>query len=188
MQHAIEKLESPARVAELDPAGTLRRIGMGKGLTLCDLGAGTGLFSAQAARMTAQPVYALEISDDMLALIADKRRAQALDNIVPLKVDGTHLPLDDASCDIALAVTVFHELDDRDATTAELQRILKPAGKLAIVEFHGYATSAGPPVSHRIAEDELDAMLVHHGFAPNERFGLGENLYCAVFVHGHACA
>jgi ubiquinone/menaquinone biosynthesis C-methylase UbiE len=188
MQHALEKLESPARIAELDPAGTLRRMGMGEGFTLCDLGAGTGLFSAEAARMTAKPVYALEISDDMLAIIEEKKRTRNLDNMVPLKVDGARLPLDDASCDIVLAVTVFHELDDRDVTTAEVRRILTPTGKLAIVEFYGYATPAGPPLAHRITEDELDATLTRHGFVSDERFGLGENFYCAVFTQGCACA
>mgnify|MGYP000721131418 CR=1 FL=1 len=40
-----EKLEDPVRVSELDPAGTLERIGFRAGQTLCDIGAGSGLFS-----------------------------------------------------------------------------------------------------------------------------------------------
>ncbi|MFA6075127.1 MAG: hypothetical protein WCV63_02675 [Negativicutes bacterium] len=45
----IKKFENPERVAELNPQLTLRAAGFERGMTLCDIGAGTGLFTFAAA-------------------------------------------------------------------------------------------------------------------------------------------
>ena len=70
-----QKLEKPERIAELRPTETLRRIGLGPHDTLADIGAGTGLFALAAAAMTRGTVYALDIKQEMLDIIA-RRAAQ----------------------------------------------------------------------------------------------------------------
>jgi len=74
-----EKLENPARVAELKPEETLRQIGVRPGQTLCDIGAGSGLFSLAAARLGVRTVWALDTDD---AILEDLRsRAAAVPNL-----------------------------------------------------------------------------------------------------------
>ena len=63
MAHKIEKLENPARIAELSPQNTLKRIGLEPGMVFADIGAGTGIFAIPAAIMTREKVFALEISE-----------------------------------------------------------------------------------------------------------------------------
>ena len=41
----IKKFENPERIAELNPRQTLQAVGFKRGMTLCDIGAGTGLFT-----------------------------------------------------------------------------------------------------------------------------------------------
>ncbi|MGL5174314.1 MAG: class I SAM-dependent methyltransferase, partial [Olsenella sp.] len=86
-----EKLEDPARVAELDPAGTLERIGFRAGQTLCDIGAGSGLFSLAAAGMGAKTVWATDTDADILADL--KARASSLPNLQTLPIDGDAYPV-----------------------------------------------------------------------------------------------
>jgi ubiquinone/menaquinone biosynthesis C-methylase UbiE len=180
MTHAVEKLENPARVKELSIERILDELGVSGDASLCDVGAGTGLFSLAGAKRTAGTVYAFEISDELLELIKERAEAQGLSNIRALKVEGP-LPLADACCEAGLLATVYHELDDAAGMLAELRRVLKKGGKLAAAEFREGQTPMGPPPSHRVGEEDLKARFEAAGFRRINSFALGENLYCSVF-------
>lgn len=181
MNNRQSKFENPVRVAELRPEETLKRIGLREDQVLCDIGAGSGVFTIPAAKMTDQTVYALEINDEMLSIIAEKAKAENLANIQPVKVAGGHFDLEDESVDIVLMVTVFHEIPDRAGFLREVKRISKDKGKTAVIEFHKTHTPFGPPVDHRIAKDEVMNNLTNAGLELLEGFDLGENFYCVVF-------
>ena len=180
MAHKIEKLENPARIAELSPQNTLKRIGLEPGMTFADIGAGTGIFAIPAAKMTTEKVFALEISEEMIQILSQRKEAAGLDNLDVRKVEES-LPLDDKSCDLILMVTVFHELDDKEGMLKEIRRALKANGLLTIIEFHGYETPMGPPVSHRIAKEAVQEHADANGFHLVESFDLGDNFYCQLY-------
>ena len=102
---AVEKLEKPTRIRELQIGRVLDCLAVSGERSFCDIGAGTGLFALEAAARTRGPVYALEVSDEMLALLRERRDAKRLDNLDSRRVEGP-LPLDDASCDRCLLSTV----------------------------------------------------------------------------------
>jgi len=179
--HQIKKLENPDRIQELNPVQTLRRIGLRDGLTVADIGAGSGVFALPAAQITSGRVSVLEISDEMLASIAGKAENQNIGNIELIKVESDYLDIADHTIDIALMVTVMHELPDRGSMLAEVKRILKEAGRLAIIEFHKRHTPMGPPLERRLDQEALADDAQKHGFALVDSFELGENMYCLVF-------
>ena len=180
MAHKIEKLENPARLAELSPENTLKRIGLVPGMVFADIGAGTGIFAIPAAKMTTEKVFALEISEEMIQLLSQRKEAAGLDNLDVRKVEEG-LPLDDKSCDLILMATVFHELDDKDGMLQEIRRALRANGRLVIIEFHGYETPMGPPVPHRIAKEAVQEHAEANGFHLVESFALGDNFYCQLY-------
>lgn len=177
----IEKLERPARVKELAPHSTLRRMGISPEQVVCDLGAGTGIFSVPAAIESEKTVYALEASDQALEVLEEKKKALRLARLIPLKVENNHLPLEADSCDRVLLITVYHELTDRKAILEEIKRILKNMGALAVVEFHGDQTPMGPSVEVRVSRETLARELEESGFQQTDTFPLGENFYCSMF-------
>lgn len=181
MHHKQEKFEHPVRLAELDPAGTLARIGFGKGQTLADIGAGTGIFSLPAAAMTDQMVFALEISDDMLDILREKVQEAGLTNLKIGKVVDNGFDLPDHCVDLGLLVTSFHEVEHKEPILEELVRILKPQGRVAVIEFHPWETPMGPPLDHRITREEIQKQFQTHGFALQEEMILGDNYYCLVY-------
>jgi ubiquinone/menaquinone biosynthesis C-methylase UbiE len=181
MNDKTTKLENPIRLAELNPAETLKRIGVQEGQVLCDIGAGSGIFTIPAAKITGSTVYAVEISESMLAVIADKARAEGLDNIELIHTAGDRYTIDDHSIDVALAVTVLHEISDKAAFLAEVWRLLKPGGLFAVIEFHKRETPMGPPVSRRLSKEDVSAALAGAGFRPHDAFDLGHNFYCLAF-------
>ena len=180
MVSRVEKLENPARLQELSPESTMKRIGLEPGMTFADIGAGTGIFAIPAAKMTMEKVFALEISEDMIQLLNQRKEEAGIDNLDVRKVEEG-LPLDYKSCDLVLMVTVFHELDDKEGMLQEIRRALKANGLLAIIEFHGYETPMGPPLPHRIAKEVVQNHAEAHGFQLAESFDLGDNFYCQLY-------
>lgn len=175
------KLERPSRVAELNPAETLKKIGFREGQVLCDIGAGSGIFTVAAAEISSNTVYALEISEEMLAIIAQKALQKGLPQIKPTKVNGEIWPLPNAVADVAVMVTVLHEIENKQVFIAETGRILKKGAVAAVVEFHKTQTPEGPPTEHRLAEAEVKRLFQKQGFVLSQQFCIGENFYCLVF-------
>ncbi len=174
------KLENPARVAELNPADTLRRIGLTDGDALCDIGAGTGIFSLAAAALTGGTIYAAEISAPMLELL--RERALAFSNIV---VTEGMKAVPSSGCQAALMCTVLHEVEDAQGMLKEVRRVLTPNGRFAVIEFHKRRTPMGPPPEHRLDSAQVLRMAQGQGFTLAEEFELGENFYCMVFTPIH---
>ena len=177
----IMKFERPTRLAELAPEETLRRIGLNEDSVLCDIGAGTGVFALPAAVITHGTVYALDISDDMLAIITQKAVQAGISNIQCIKVTDAGFGVAPGTADIVLMCSMLHGMPDMPQFVNDAAALLKPHGRLAVIEFHYRETPMGPPVSRRILPADLDAMAAEAGLKPADSFTLGENFYCAVY-------
>jgi ubiquinone/menaquinone biosynthesis C-methylase UbiE len=175
------KFENPLRLEELKPKETLQRIGLRGDHVLCDIGAGSGIFTIPAAKITKNIVYALEINDEMLSVIEDKANNEGISNIELIKVHNDHFDLEDGSVDIILMVTVLHEIQNKHVVLEEVKRLLNNSGKSAVIEFHKRETPMGPPPSHRMGKNEVKDLFGDLGFTVIEDFDLGDNFYCLVF-------
>lgn len=182
MKQLQMKLENPTRMEELKPEDTLRRIGLQENHVLSDIGAGSGIFAIPAAKITSNTVYALDINEDMLSLINDKAKREGITNIETVKVENEHFNLDSHTVDIAILVTVFHEIDNKSLFLSEVKRILNGDGKIAVIEFHKRNTPMGPRFEHRLGKGDLIKCFEDIEFVPYREFDLGENFYCLVFA------
>jgi ubiquinone/menaquinone biosynthesis C-methylase UbiE len=132
-------LLTPAR-RWLHPAREmLERFGIRPGDTVLELGPGPGYFTVEAARLTAARgrVVCLDVQPEMIALLRGRLAEHGVSNARPLVGDAARLPLASAVIDCAFLVTVLGEIPDRPAALAELRRVIRPGGVLAIVETLG---------------------------------------------------
>lgn len=182
MKNTQNKLENPERLIELDPEGTLKKIGLGENDVVFDIGAGSGIFTIAAAKITNNSVYALDINDEFLEIIKAKANNEKLFNIKTMKVLDTHYDIGAELVDLVILVTVLHEIENKDALLSELKRIIKNTGKIAIIEFRKQQTPMGPPVERRVGKDEVIKMCGRYGFNKSDEFDLGNNFYCIVLV------
>ena len=182
MKHSQNKFEKQERILELNPEGTLKKIGLGENDVVFDIGAGSGVFTIPAAKITNNFVYALEINDEFIEIIKEKANSEKLLNIKTMKVSDNHYDIGANLVDVAILVTVFHEIKNRESLLCELKRIIKSTGKIAIIEFRKKQTPMGPPVEHRIGKDEITTIFSGYGFNVSDEFDLGDNLYCIVFA------
>jgi demethylmenaquinone methyltransferase / 2-methoxy-6-polyprenyl-1,4-benzoquinol methylase len=81
----------------------------------------------------AAPILALDFSHAMLSLGARKFAGK---NILPIEADALHLPLASNSIDLVTAAFGFRNLSNYAAGLAELYRVLRSGGQIAILEFN----------------------------------------------------
>lgn len=102
-----------------------QRCGLGSGMTVADIGAGTGIFSRQLAQ-TGAHVIAVEPNDDMRSHI------DPAPNLVPWRGTAEQTGLPDRTVHLVTAAQAFHWFEPQ-AARAEWQRILVPPGWVALV-------------------------------------------------------
>ncbi len=180
MNNRYLKFENPVRLEELKPSETLLRIGLKEDSIVCDIGAGSGIFTIPAAKITKNTVYALDIDDEMLSIIAHKRKEEGLANIALIKVQGHEFNLSDHSVDIVLLVTVLHEIKELIGFLSEVKRIIRKGGRIVVVEFLKEQTPMGPPVEHRLGKETLGEVFNQLELTNTMYFEMGGNFYCLV--------
>ncbi len=103
-----------------------RHLRPSQGMTLVDIGAGTGVFSAAFGDWFDLSVVAVEPSAAMRDQIP---RTPA---ILALEGDASALPLSDESADAAWLSLVIHHIPDLEAAAHEIRRVLRPGAPVLI--------------------------------------------------------
>ncbi|MCX6006362.1 MAG: class I SAM-dependent methyltransferase [Chloroflexi bacterium] len=133
-------LDSDFRKMQQPPAKVIACSGIKPGMKVLEIGCGSGAFTIEAARAVGQQgkVYALDIQEDMLDKLRTKLARPGnsdIQNIEIINRSAYELPLEDNSLDLAFMVTVLQEIPDKQRALAQIKRVLKPAGILAVSEL-----------------------------------------------------
>jgi ubiquinone/menaquinone biosynthesis C-methylase UbiE len=157
----------------------VRDISPQPGERVVDIGAGMGPATVLAAKAGAS-VLAVDPTGFMRRILAVRRRGQRHRSAIRL-ADGSAelIPAADHSIDAALTVNTMHHWTDLDAAVVELARVLRPGGRLVLVD-EDFDSPAHPAFarmreerSHRhhfatIDPADVEAKLIAAGFASAE--------------------
>lgn len=104
------------------------------GRVVADLGAGAGRFTLFAARHAAR-VIAVDPVPPLLDRLRRKVEDQELSNVETVRGDFMHLPLDDASVDVAVACSSLTSTapSGGECAIAEAERIVRPGGDVVVI-------------------------------------------------------
>lgn len=178
----IIKMENSARINELEPYESIIKAGINEKSTVCDFGAGTGIFTFAAAKITSNSIYSLDKSEDMISLLINRKTKLNICNIEVLKVESDILPIEDKVCDFFIAAAVLHEINDIYKLFSEIYRILKPQSRILVIDFHKEVTPLlKPPIENRLSEEFIIEQFRKVGIRLIDRKRLGENYYSLVF-------
>ena len=162
-EHA-HKLDDPERARWLPVDVVVSRLALRAGAVVADVGAGTGYFTLPLARAVLPEgrVFAVDVQPEMLERL--RARLEPGLPVVLVVGDAAHTTLADGSVDLVFLANVWHEIDDRAAAHFEAFRILRPEGRIAILDWRTDVESPpGPPLEHRIAASDVAAMLERSG-------------------------
>jgi SAM-dependent methyltransferase len=149
-------LERPSRASEERPDLLVEELHLHSGMTVADIGAGSGYLSRRMAPLV-QPgrVFAVDVQPQMVAMLTELSQRPEFKNIVPIQggVDDVRLP--PGSVDLAVMVDVYHELEYPYEVMLSLVRALKPGGEMVFVEYRGEDPEVPIKALHKMSEAQI---------------------------------
>ena len=160
------RLESPERLALLPVEKALALVDVKAGELVLDVGCGVGVFTIPLARAVGESgqVFAVDLRAEMVEACRRRVSALGLSHVTVAQSGENSIPLPLGSVDLVFACHLLHELEDPPAFLAEVRRVLRPAGRLAVIEWEKRETGAGPPVEHRVSSADSRVLLEESGF------------------------
>lgn len=158
-------LENPDRVAALQVDKVVATLGLTAGMRVADLGAGTGVFAVPLARAVGPggKVFAIDIDSALLAIVREKAVAGQLSNIQTV-VAGDTDPRVPEPVDLLFIADTLHHLPNQAAYVRQFSRLLRPGGRVAIIEFAPGKWPAGHD-EFMILPGQVDAWMADAGFS-----------------------
>jgi len=135
--------------------------------TVADIGAGTGYFARRFA-LHAGRVYAVDIDTKLLAMVRAKAPVN-LETIVAAP-DDPHLP--QHSVDVVFFCDVLHHIENRPAYYLKLAKVLKPGGRVVVIDFYKRPLPVGPPESMKLSDKEVTTEFQKASFALSKRLDM----------------
>lgn len=165
--------DDPARDAWQRPSEVVALLGLRPGMTVVDLGAGTGYFLPHLSRAVGGEgrVLGVDIEPDMVRYMRERAERQRLTNVEARLARPDDPGLGAASVDRVLVVDTWHHVESRPAYTRRLARALRPGGQVMVVDFtlesrHGPPRAARLPaaaVAEELRAGGLEAEVVEEG-------------------------
>ncbi|MGA3040303.1 MAG: class I SAM-dependent methyltransferase [Bryobacteraceae bacterium] len=159
-------LVRPEREAEEAPDAALDAIGIAKGATVADIGAGVGYFTWRlAARIGPQgKVYAVDIQQGMLDQLRRNMADRQLSNYEAVlgAIDDPRLP--PGRIDLALLVDVYHEFSQPQKMLRKIRAALAPDGRMVLLEYRKEDPQVPILPAHKMSVAEVKAEIEPEGF------------------------
>jgi cyclopropane fatty-acyl-phospholipid synthase-like methyltransferase len=182
-EHWAKVFDDPERDAWQKPHEVIQALALKPDAVIADIGSGTGYFSMRFANMTPKGrVYGVDTEPDMVKYLAERAKREGLKNVTAVAgaPDDPRLP---EKADLIILVDVYHHVGDRERYFRQLQKSLKPGGRIAVIDFR-MDSPVGPPQSARIAPERVKAELKRAGYALSQEHAFLPNQYFLVFQPG----
>ena len=149
-------LERPSRASEERPDLLVEELHLQPGMTVADIGAGSGYLSRRMAPIVGRGrIFAVDVQPEMVALLTELSQKPEFKNIVPIQGDTEDVKLPAASIDLAVLVDVYHELAYPFEVMQSLIRALKPGGRVVLVEYRGEDPAVPIKALHKMSVSQI---------------------------------
>jgi predicted methyltransferase len=163
-EELIRRFEDPKRDEWQEPQKVLALMRPLSGIKLIDIGSGGGYFTKYFIREGAQTVAA-DVDKKFLDFV--RSRFEKNKNFSSRLIEYTDPKMGQAQFDVAFNCNTYHHIENRVEYFKKVYAGLKPAGRLAIVDFaplRGQPRQFGPPDSMCIDEKVVQEELMAAGF------------------------
>ena len=178
----LGELEGPDRDQWQSPDKIMDALGVGEGVVVADLGAGSGWFTIRLAGRVGPNgmVYAEDIQRQMIDSITRRVERLGLKNVKTVlgTASDPRLP---APVDAVLIVDSYHEMEQPVALLKNVARSLKRDGRIGIVNFTKDGGGPGPAIEDRVDPERVIADAHAAGLALQSRQSFLKYHYMLVF-------
>lgn len=159
-------LERPEREQEENPDGALDALNLKPGMTVADVGAGTGFMSMKLSKRVGPSgkVYAEDVQPQMLQKVRENALKAHAWNVVTVQGSYTDPMLPKAGMDLILLVDVYHEFSEPQKMLHGIRDALKPSGRLVLLEYRKEDPSIPIREEHKMTVAEVKTEVEAEGF------------------------
>lgn len=175
-----KRFERDGREVHDRRAEIIKAMGLGRGMAVADVGAGTGLFTLAFAEAVGPEgvVYAVDLMPNFLAHIREKLDRAKVRHVRLVQATDRSSELPAASVDAIFMSDAYHHLEYPQHTLATLRAALRPGGTLWLIDFKLDANSDAWLKAHvRAGKDQVLRELTAAGFVLVEELGLLQENY-----------
>ena len=170
----------------LNPDITIKSFGILPGMRIADFGAGSGHWAFAIARAAGPKgkVFAVDIQSAALEAIRSRAKIEHIANIETIQANletPRATMLADTSVDAVLISNMLFQADEKTNAAGEAARILKPGGRVFLIEWDTADLTPGPPAAQRIPRAEAERMFEHTGLHFEKEFNAGSHHYGLMF-------
>lgn len=165
----------------LNPKKVLDQLELDKEMTAVDLGCGSGSWVLPLAeKLEDGQVAAIDILEEPLSALEGKAKQENLSNIKTILADvEKDSKLDDESSDLVLITNLLFEIDDKKKVLNEAKRILKPGGKILVVDWKPDVPFG--PKEGRISLNEIKKLFEKSGLKFEKELDSGAYHFALLF-------
>lgn len=178
-------------MAFLHPATIVDKLNITPGIKAADFGCGSGHFTVEMAKRAGNngTVYAFDIQEGVLSALKSKVALEHLNNVEMRRAnleerEGTQLAQN--ILDFVLLCNVFFQVENKGALVDEAFRVLKPGGKVAVIDWTPGSGGIGPPAEARIGKDTISNMFAEKNFSFEREFEADDLHYGIIFMKPEA--
>lgn len=152
----------------IDARDVISRLDLKGDDVFMDAGCGDGHVAMEAYDMMddTATIYAVDIYEPSIEDFEKDLKKDGITNVIPVQSDITdRIAIDDDFVDMCLMINVFHHfvsMEKTDEAISELKRVIKPEGKIAVIDYKKADTDYGPPVKFKRSPEELEKMFSKH--------------------------
>jgi ubiquinone/menaquinone biosynthesis C-methylase UbiE len=169
----------------IDPEEILKKLTIPSGSIIADFGCGSGYFSLPLAQRVGEDgkVYCLDVLSQALETVSSKAKIMGIKTLETSRVNLEKLngsKLQDVSVDWVIMKDMLFQNKNKEIILSEAKRVLKPGGKLLIVEWNNHSSSVGPDGKLRVSKEDMVKLIDSQGFKMEQEIEAGDFHYSMV--------
>lgn len=169
-----------------DPQGNVFELHLRDGQIVADLGTGSGHYAMHSAKAVAPTgkVFAVDIQKELLSRLQKEAHKNHFRNIEIITGDLEHLggtKIRESLCDVVIISNTLFMITNKKNLILEAKRILKPRGRLLVIDWAGSFSGMGPHSQHVLYKEECMKLVLEAGFEVDHEINAGSHHYGIIF-------
>ncbi len=158
-------LERSERQQEENTDAAISNMALHNNSVVADIGAGSGYYTFRlAAKLPTGKVYAVDIQEEMISLLNERKEKVHANNVIVVKGTDTTTNLPVNSINLAILVDVYHELEYPQEILRSIRQSLSDTGKILLIEYRGEDPAVPIKPLHKTTVAQLNKEMNMNGF------------------------